>query len=533
MVELREAWAASSRRVPRASGRRRPATAGSPPRSTPTTRDADPRHGGHRRRGAVPRRRRARHRPHRVLAVQRRPRRRRQRPGPGHRRRPGPQPLARPTSSPRTRSAASASPSCPIIHDIDDAVAEMRPGGRRSGLRAMLIPTRGSTSPPTTTRSTSRCGRSAEDLGLVVHTHSGGRPRTSGSGPGMVPIYATEAWLVGGPPAVGAALGRRVRPPPEPAVLDRRERRLVAARHRRAHGREVGRRPQHPQVRQPVPRGAVDASRASTSARNCFLGASTPSRRRDRPRGTDRPRQPAVGQRLPPPRGHVARTPATRSTTCSTTCPVDETAPMLGLTAAEVYGFDIDKLAGPGRAHRPHPRRGARHDRSRSRARPARRPTPSAPSRRRSSTEWDVRRAARCRGTPALLDPADAAAPGAHREPTGSRSRSPTAGSSSPSPATSTPGEVRALHYFGRDLVLFRDRRRRARAGRRLLRRTSAPTSAVGGKVEGDCMRCPFHGWALRRRHRASASRSPTAACERIPAKARSGSYPTHRAQAA
>jgi nitrite reductase/ring-hydroxylating ferredoxin subunit len=56
------------------------------------------------------------------------------------------------------------------------------------------------------------------------------------------------------------------------------------------------------------------------------------------------------------------------------------------------------------------------------------------------------------------------------------------------------PGEVRALHYFDRDLVLYRT----ADGGPRVMDAHCPHLGAhlaVGGRVEDDCIRCPFHGW--------------------------------------
>ena len=56
------------------------------------------------------------------------------------------------------------------------------------------------------------------------------------------------------------------------------------------------------------------------------------------------------------------------------------------------------------------------------------------------------------------------------------------------------PGEVVPLYYFGRDLVLFR-----GEDGAPLVVDAYCPHLgahlAVGGQVEDDCIRCPFHGW--------------------------------------
>jgi phenylpropionate dioxygenase-like ring-hydroxylating dioxygenase large terminal subunit len=55
-------------------------------------------------------------------------------------------------------------------------------------------------------------------------------------------------------------------------------------------------------------------------------------------------------------------------------------------------------------------------------------------------------------------------------------------------------GDVQPLHYFGRDLVLFRDA-----DGKAGLLDAHCPHLGAhlgyGGKVEGSLLRCPFHGW--------------------------------------
>ncbi|HEY3695264.1 MAG TPA: Rieske 2Fe-2S domain-containing protein [Phenylobacterium sp.] len=55
-------------------------------------------------------------------------------------------------------------------------------------------------------------------------------------------------------------------------------------------------------------------------------------------------------------------------------------------------------------------------------------------------------------------------------------------------------GEVRPLHYFGRDLVMFRNG-----SGRAVMLDAHCPHLGAhigyGGKVDGELIRCPFHGW--------------------------------------
>ncbi len=55
-------------------------------------------------------------------------------------------------------------------------------------------------------------------------------------------------------------------------------------------------------------------------------------------------------------------------------------------------------------------------------------------------------------------------------------------------------GEVRAGRYFGRDVVLFRGEEGRAHVMDAHCCHLGAHLGH-GGKVEGDCIRCPFHAW--------------------------------------
>jgi nitrite reductase/ring-hydroxylating ferredoxin subunit/putative sterol carrier protein len=54
-------------------------------------------------------------------------------------------------------------------------------------------------------------------------------------------------------------------------------------------------------------------------------------------------------------------------------------------------------------------------------------------------------------------------------------------------------GELRTVHYFGEDIVLFRGEGGRVSAVHKTCPHLGAHLG--GGRVEGDCIRCPFHGW--------------------------------------
>ena len=86
-------------------------------------------------------------------------------------------------------------------------------------------------------------------------------------------------------------------------------------------------------------------------------------------------------------------------------------------------------------------------------------------------------------------------------------------------------GDVQPLYYFGRDLVLFRGEDGAPRVLDAHCQHLGA-NLAVGGKVEGRCIRCPFHGW----RFEGESGRCddiPYGDVARIPTKAHTRSYPT------
>ena len=77
-------------------------------------------------------------------------------------------------------------------------------------------------------------------------------------------------------------------------------------------------------------------------------------------------------------------------------------------------------------------------------------------------------------------------------------------------------GEVKAVQAFDRELVLYR-----TRSGVPVLQDTYCPhlgaNLAVGGRVVGESIRCPFHGW----RFSAQGKCEEIPYCEEIPERAR------------
>ena len=88
-----------------------------------------------------------------------------------------------------------------------------------------------------------------------------------------------------------------------------------------------------------------------------------------------------------------------------------------------------------------------------------------------------------------------------------------------------SPGEVRALRYFDRDLVLYRGANGTPHVVDAHCPHLGAHL-AVGGRVEDDCLRCPFHGWKFDGASGACVE-IPYGDVTRIPPKAKARVYPT------
>jgi nitrite reductase/ring-hydroxylating ferredoxin subunit len=86
------------------------------------------------------------------------------------------------------------------------------------------------------------------------------------------------------------------------------------------------------------------------------------------------------------------------------------------------------------------------------------------------------------------------------------------------------PGQIRPVSYFGEDLIVYRTESGEPRTTDAYCPHLGAHI-AVGGRVKGECVSCPFHGWTFD--GSGQCVEIPYAPSERIPAKARLRSYPT------
>jgi predicted TIM-barrel fold metal-dependent hydrolase len=230
----------------------------------------------------------------------------------------------------------------PILHDIPGAVAEM---GRAaaSGLRAMMIPTLWGRKPAYHDPVYEPVWAAAEDLGLVVNIHSGGSSKDILPGPGLVPIYATEAWWWAARPlwimiwsgVFDRHPGLRFAVTEDgawwlPDLVERMDEKWVGGHNTRKFGNLF--------------REATQRRPSEYLGTNAFLGASTPSRYEIATRSRVGVRTLLWGNDFPHPEGTWPHTRASIHDVFHDV-PQPEAAQLLGLTAAEVYRFDVDKLA--------------------------------------------------------------------------------------------------------------------------------------------------------------------------------------------
>src|SRR5262249_20739292 len=227
------------------------------------------------------------------------------------------------------------------IPEMDEVLALVREA-KELGHRGILIPTRWFDRPAYHDLWYEPLWALAEELELVVHTHSGAGPTDIGLGPGMLPIYASEAgWWAARPLAVLIWGGVFERHPTlkysmaenaawwVPDQIRKMDEKWVGGHNTRKFGDAF--------------RETLTMKPSEYLNRNCFFGASTPG-------VDDIERRYLIGidnimwgNDLPHPEGTF---PYTRYWIRERfkDVPAEETSRMLGLTAARVYDVDLEEL---------------------------------------------------------------------------------------------------------------------------------------------------------------------------------------------
>jgi predicted TIM-barrel fold metal-dependent hydrolase len=228
-----------------------------------------------------------------------------------------------------------------IVPDMD-LVLEMVREAKEQGHRGILIPTRWFDRPAYHDPLYDPLWKATEELGLVLHTHSGAGPADYGMGYGMLPIYASEAgWWAARPLHVLIWAGVFERCPNlkysmaengawwAPDVIRKMDEKWIGGHNTRKFGNAF--------------RETLSMKPSDYLNRNCFFGASTPG-------VDDIERRHAIGlgnimwgNDLPHPEGTF---PYTRYWIRERfrDVPQDEVRVMLGETAAQVYSLDVDAL---------------------------------------------------------------------------------------------------------------------------------------------------------------------------------------------
>jgi predicted TIM-barrel fold metal-dependent hydrolase len=229
-----------------------------------------------------------------------------------------------------------------IIPDMGTVLQLVREA-HELGHRGILIPTRWFDRPAYHDPCYEPLWALTEELGLVLHTHSGAGPTDIGLGPGMIAIYASEAgWWAARPLAVLIWGGIFERHPNLkysmaengawwiPDQIRKMDEKWVGGHNTRKFG--------------DLFRQDLSMKPSEYLDRNCFFAASTPG-------VDDIERRELIGvgnlmwgNDLPHPEGTF---PYTRYWIRERFKDVSEpeTRRILGLTAAEVYGIDLDALA--------------------------------------------------------------------------------------------------------------------------------------------------------------------------------------------
>jgi predicted TIM-barrel fold metal-dependent hydrolase len=230
----------------------------------------------------------------------------------------------------------------PILHDITAAVEEIH-AAKELGLGGVLIPTRWMNEPAYHDLRYDPVWAAIADSGLVMHTHSGAGPADYGLGPGMMAIYATEAYWWAARPLWVLLWGGVFERHPDlkyviaengawwlPDILGKMDEKFEGGHTTRKLGNAF--------------REAITMPPSEYFHRNCYLAASTPG-------VEDISRRHAIGidnflwgNDFPHPEGTF---PHTREWVRLRfhDMPEKEARRILGLNAAELYRIDTDALA--------------------------------------------------------------------------------------------------------------------------------------------------------------------------------------------
>jgi predicted TIM-barrel fold metal-dependent hydrolase len=231
----------------------------------------------------------------------------------------------------------------PVLHDVEEALAEIRRIARE-GFRALMVPTLWGARAAYNDARYDPVWAACADLGLVVHVHSGGASRDIVAEPGLVAIYATEAWWWAARPlwallwsgAFDRHPGLRFALTEDgawwlPGIVRRMDEKWLGGHNTAKLGDAFRRR--------------VSRKPSEYLGTNVFIGASTPSREEIEMRHDIGVGAFLWGNDFPHPEGTWPHT--RRSIRDSFfDVPEDEARRMLGGNAASLYRFDVDKLAG-------------------------------------------------------------------------------------------------------------------------------------------------------------------------------------------
>jgi predicted TIM-barrel fold metal-dependent hydrolase len=229
----------------------------------------------------------------------------------------------------------------PVLHDPERAVKEIEDLAS-TGFRAILIPTLWGAKPAYNDPVYDAVWAACAANGVVVHVHSGGAARDITSEPGMVAIYATEAWFWAARPLWALLWSGAFDRHPElrfaltedgawwlPGIVRRMDEKWQGGHNTEKLGdaftKRVGRPP------------------SEYFGTNIFLGASTPSAEEIEMRHAIGVRTFMWGNDFPHPEGTW---PHTRESIKDSfvDVPTEETERMLGGNAAVVYRFDLAAL---------------------------------------------------------------------------------------------------------------------------------------------------------------------------------------------